>query len=148
MPTGTPRQLEHLLHRRGDVAFGVRARRERWRRVLLGVVGLILVLCAVLVYSLLRPLVASGDPDATVILARCVSCGYEGPLSVQAGRSDGAQVCPKCRERAAYKLWECRNCGAQFLPAPGPGRVACPSCRSVDVGSAKPRPDATAPPPK
>jgi predicted Zn-ribbon and HTH transcriptional regulator len=61
----------------------------------------------------------------------------EGVLDVPLAQTEQPQECPKCKQRSCQKLWECRDCGTQFLPKGVPTNLRCPACGSAAVGTAE-----------
>ena len=117
----------------GDVLVGAYARRLARRRLGLIGFGLLLLLLELVIYLNLEP--ASSALDTRPVLARCVECGFEGPLRVPIA-ARGAFECPSCRARGARELWACRRCGERFLPPATFEVRICPACNSSEVGSA------------
>jgi Zn finger protein HypA/HybF involved in hydrogenase expression len=127
----------------GDVLVGAYARRLARRRLWLIGFGLALIGLAVVIYRNLEP--AGSAVDTRPVLARCVECGFEGPLRVPIA-ARGTFECPTCHARGARELWACRKCGERFLPPVTYETRVCPACDSSEVGSAALAPPEPAPP--
>ncbi len=117
----------------GEVAIGLRARRARWRRLLVGVFGLLLISGAVGVYLVLRP---PGGPTSSSYSAKvfCHSCGFGGVLRVST-RERPPRICPRCGQRTAQDVWRCEDCGHEFVPGAETDERRCPECGSGRVGT-------------
>lgn len=119
----------------GEVRVGAYARRQRRRRALLALFGLVLIVGAVGLYSALRP-----EPEATgqtyPVRVQCISCGYAGTLDVPFKETTFPLTCPQCGERACKQIWKCRACDHEFIPGAGGEPIRCPACGSSEVGSA------------
>jgi predicted Zn-ribbon and HTH transcriptional regulator len=126
-----------MLDSKGDIAFGAYARAQQRRRIVIGLAGLALIGAAIGLHFLVRPERQAVITGKTRVLIRCVSCGYEGVVSVAPGEADVPMVCPKCAARTCKKVWECRDCGQQFFPKGLPGDTRCPQCNSTRVGTAE-----------
>jgi hypothetical protein len=125
-----------LLGGAGDIMIGAYARQQRRRRLLIAVVGLILISGAVGIYALLDLPDDTAAANERVIAVRCVKCGHTGTVPVEVGNVAFPRKCPACGAVACQKLWECRDCGTQFLNIGGNGVIRCPDCGSGNVGSA------------
>ncbi len=133
-----------VLGSTGDVAVGAYARHQRRRRYLVAVAGLALIGGSAWLLAALLPR-DTGELGATYSVAvECQQCKYRGVLRMAAGAVAYPLPCPKCRERACYKLWECRSCGYQFVNKKGPQVVTCPRCGRRNVGTAEVVRDAAA----
>ena len=126
------------LNGTGDVSVGAYARAQRRKGIFIGLAGLALIGGAVVTQVLLRPREGRELSGMVPIAVRCVAenCGYEGVIVVKRGASDSELVCPKCGQHSCRKVWQCRNCGARFVPQRGSGEVSCPNCGSQQVGAA------------
>lgn len=118
-----------------SVSIGAYARRRRLRRTLLALMGVALIVGAWLLYRALLPRDENAGGSQYPVRVRCGACGFTAVMAVPASQTF-AMVCPQCGERACRPLWKCRECGTEFLPERGVEPVHCPSCRSVQVGSA------------
>jgi DNA-directed RNA polymerase subunit RPC12/RpoP len=127
-----------VMNGTGDVSVGAYARVQRRKRILVGLAGVALIGGAVLVHTVLRPREANVAGGPLPVLVRCVAegCGYEGVMPVPRGQAESEIVCPKCMQHSCRKVWQCRNCGAQFVPKRGAPDIRCPKCRSRQVGAA------------
>jgi DNA-directed RNA polymerase subunit RPC12/RpoP len=121
-----------------DIAVGAYADAQRRRRVLVAIAGLGLIGVSVWLYLVLRPHEEQGLAGTHPVPVKCVveGCGYVGVVHLPAGRETFPVKCPKCSQRSCYKLWECRDCGYQFLPKGGAAELECPHCGSRRVGTA------------
>lgn len=128
-----------VLKAKGDVSLGAYARAERRRRILIGVAGLSLIVGACVAYYLLRPAPTKPVVPTIPLAVRCVvpTCSWEGVLNVPLGQTEQPQECPKCKQRSCQKLWQCRDCGTQFLPKGVATDLRCPACGSAAVGTAE-----------
>lgn len=122
----------------GDVSVGAYARAQRRNRILLGLAGVALIGGAVFVHMFLRPREAGVAGGPLPVLVRCVAegCGYEGAMAVPRGQAESEIVCPKCGQHSCRKVWQCRSCGAQFVPKRGAFEIRCPDCGGRQVGAA------------
>ncbi|MBU0637672.1 MAG: hypothetical protein KKB50_02315 [Planctomycetes bacterium] len=130
----------------GDYGVGAYVRRQQRRNIIVMASGLALFLVAGVLYTLLRPEDPPAQTGGYETYVRCVAkgCDYEGPMTVTAAQ-DFPVDCPKCGRRSCQQVWQCRACGAKFLPEGMPESVRCPKCGSLRVGSAVVRPAETAP---
>lgn len=124
------------IYSTGEIAVGAYARHQRRQRILLALAGLALIGAAVLLYEVFRPPDESGAARYPVAV-ECVKCGFRGVVRVRAGEEAFPCECPKCHERSCHKLWECRNCGYQFLHRGSSGSLRCPRCGGAAVGTAE-----------
>jgi predicted RNA-binding Zn-ribbon protein involved in translation (DUF1610 family) len=128
------------LESTGEVRIGAYARRQRRRRVLVALLGVLLIAGAVGLYMGLHywmPHPGTGAAAGTYpVKVRCVSCGYSATLDVPYEGITFPLTCPRCGERACKQLWKCRACGEEFLPEEGSAEKRCPACGSLEVGSA------------
>ncbi len=126
----------------GEISVGAYARAQRRKRVLLGIVGLALIGGAVWMHYILQPK-DTPTTDAPPVLVRCVVpiCGYQGVVRVVPEKARFPLKCPKCGQHSLQKVWECRDCGEQFLRRPEletpDGILHCPKCGGVNVGTAE-----------
>ena len=118
-----------------DVRVGAYARRQLRRRILLGLLGLVLIAGAVWLYCRLRPPRAAGAGGDYLVQVQCLSCGHTETLRVPPAQTFPMK-CPRCKELACQPLWQCRDCGERFVPEQTGGVVHCPKCGSERVGSA------------
>jgi DNA-directed RNA polymerase subunit RPC12/RpoP len=125
-----------VMRSSGDVSIGAYARQQRQRRLLVGVAGLIFILGAVWLYSVLQPAEEVDREGRYPLAVRCMKCGYEGVVLLEVGAESFPLPCPECGERACHKLWLCRACGKTFLRKGGEDVVRCPACGSAQVGEA------------
>jgi DNA-directed RNA polymerase subunit RPC12/RpoP len=126
-----------VMYSTGDISVGAYARVQRRRRILIGIGGLVLIGAAVSLHALLRPAASEISSTKRPVLMRCVTCGYEGVINVETAASDQPLKCPKCGTLAGRKVWECRDCGAQFLAIGRPEELRCERCGSRRVGTAE-----------
>jgi DNA-directed RNA polymerase subunit RPC12/RpoP len=121
-----------------DISVGAYADAQRRRRVLVAIAGLGLIAASVSLYLVLRPHEEHGSVGTHPVAVKCVveGCGYVGVVSLPASQETFPVKCPKCGQRSCYKLWECRDCGYQFLPKGGVAELKCPHCGSRRVGTA------------
>ncbi len=125
-----------MLDSDGDIVVGAFARQQRRRRILVAVVGLGLIGVGVWLYLALQRTESVDVTERYVVAVECAKCGYRGIMEVKMGQEAFPRACPKCRERACYGLWECRNCGHQFAYRAA-GEVRCAACGSRLVGAAE-----------
>ena len=125
-----------LLRRSVDleVSIGAYARRQRRRRLLIGVIGALLICGAGWVYWELRPTAGSGANEYPV-LVECTKCGARSEVRVALRNSDQPILCPVCKTRSAQPLLKCLKCGNIFRSNASAGQVRCPRCDSAIVGS-------------
>ncbi len=124
-----------VLQGRGEIMVGAYARRVRRWRILLGAIGLLLIVGAAWIYVALLPPDPTRHAEPHQVAVACAKCGYRGVTEAPPAEPFPL-VCPSCGERACYKLWECRNCGHQFLPKGGGAEPTCPQCGHARVGTA------------
>lgn len=125
-----------------EIRVGAYARRQLRRRVLIGLVGTVLIAGAFALYYQLRARSAQRVGEHYPVQVRCVSCGHTVTLQVRFAQAFPIP-CPACSLVACRPLWQCRECGAQFVPEQVATVVRCPDCGGQRVGSAA----APAPPP-
>jgi predicted Zn-ribbon and HTH transcriptional regulator len=118
-----------------EVSVGAYARRQFRRRVLLGVFGAALIIGAIMLYEVRRPPTLGEPGDRYPVRVRCASCGYTATLRVPFDQTFPMR-CPKCGQVACQELWQCRECGHQFVPEQTGTILRCPECGSERVGSA------------
>jgi predicted Zn-ribbon and HTH transcriptional regulator len=118
-----------------EVSIGAYARRQRRRRVLVGVFGGALIVGALTLYSLLKPPGHAAQGDRYAVRVRCAMCGHIATVRVRFDQTFPMQ-CPKCKAPACQAMWQCRQCGHQFVPEQPGLPVSCPECGSDQVGSA------------
>ncbi len=118
-----------------DVSVGAYARRQFRRRVLLGVFGAALIMGAFALYQLLKPPGQADQGERYPVRVRCVLCGHTAIVRVQYDQTFPMR-CPECRELACQVMWQCRQCGHQFVPEQTGTILRCPECGSERVGSA------------
>lgn len=127
--------LRQALESSGDITIGAYARRTRRRRMLIGLLGVVLILGAFGVYLLVVNMQSTPAPVVTLTL-RCKQCGTEMTLEDNPQRSYPT-ACQACEAQAVWPIWQCRYCEHKFLPV-GSGEsgaeVRCPMCDSTDVG--------------
>ena len=119
----------------GEIRIGAYARRQRRRRLLVGALGVSLIAAAVWMYFELRPDVSPDNPERYPVVLRCGDCGEVSETDVRFGQTFPAK-CSKCGEVACRPLWQCRDCGARFVPDQTGAAIHCPECNSLAVGSA------------
>ena len=120
---------------RDEVQVGAYARRQRRRRVLIGAVGALLIAGALALYLQLRPPSGANRADRYPVRVRCVSCGHTATVQVPFGQTFPLE-CPACKEMTCRELWQCRDCGALFVPQQAGAVLRCPQCGGQRVGSA------------
>jgi DNA-directed RNA polymerase subunit RPC12/RpoP len=118
-----------------EINVGAYARRQLRRRVLIGLVGTVLIAGAFALYHQLRARSAESVSDHYPVQVRCISCGHTATLQVRFAQSFPIE-CPACGLMACRPLWQCRDCGAQFVPEQVGTVVRCPDCGGQRVGSA------------
>jgi hypothetical protein len=134
----TPLSFEPPRLRRGsreEVRVGAYARRQRRRRILIGLFGAVLIAGAGGLYCQLRPPGNANAGEEYQVRVRCSACGYTATVSVPFDQTFPMK-CPACKEIACQELWRCRDCGAEFVPEHVGTVVHCPKCNSPRVGSA------------
>jgi len=119
-----------------EVQIGAYARRQRRKRLAIGLAGVALIAAGWWLYLELRPKPA-GVRTATTVVVRCTSCAWEGRLTVPADQRFPMD-CPQCGQRACEVLWRCRDCGERFVPPRGADPLRCPRCESLRVGALEP----------
>lgn len=135
-----------LLNTTGDISVGAYAAHQRRRQLLVALLGVALIGGAAWVYSALRPGDQAAAGGTYPVAVECVACGYRGVVQMVSGKASFPVVCPKCKGRSCYELWQCRepDCGAQFWRKGGVTDLRCERCGSRRVGAAEepaPRPD-------
>lgn len=136
--TSGPLDFEERRFGRGageDVSVGAYARRQFRRRVLVGAFGAALIVGAFALYQLLKPPGPADQSDRYPVRVRCVLCGHTAVVRVRFDQTFPMR-CPECRESACQEMWQCRQCGHQFVPEQTGTIVCCPECGSQRVGSA------------
>lgn len=138
----TPRSLTDtraVLDSRGEIAVGAYARQQRRRRALVGLLGVGLIGGAVWLYLALAPEDGPAPARSHPVAVQCVTrdCGYRAVVMVPRGEESFPRVCPRCGQHSCYRLWECRDCGRQFLLSASSGALVCPGCGSERVGGAE-----------
>jgi len=123
------------LGSREEVQVGAYARRQRRRRFLLGFFGALLIAGAFALYYQLRPGGAAQAGDGYLVCIRCSACGFTVKLRVPFTQTFPME-CPSCGQPACRVVWECRDCGMQFVPDENATEKRCPRCNSRRVGSA------------
>lgn len=125
------------LSARGEVEIGVAARRRRRRNLIIATMGIAFMGGAGWLYWSLLPDAESVAGERFRVKVHCIneSCGFTGVVEVTAGRKFPL-ICPRCKQRSAQQLWQCRDCGYEFLPKQVGTTVRCPRCGSVAVGTA------------
>ncbi|MFH1747131.1 MAG: hypothetical protein ABIG44_08835 [Planctomycetota bacterium] len=128
------------LHTRGDVEIGIMAIRRRRRNIVIAVMGILFIAGACWLYLSLQPAendIVTGDEYHVKVQCINEECGYVGVVRVKAGQKFPLK-CPKCGQRSARQLWQCRNpeCGQEFLPTEVGKTIRCPKCGSTSVGTA------------
>ncbi|MCK4343024.1 MAG: hypothetical protein KAY37_15020 [Phycisphaerae bacterium] len=126
-----------VLDSTGDIAIGAYARQQRRRRILIAMAGIGLIGGAVWLYTTLRPSAEIDWSELRPVAVECVKCGHREVMFVKAGEPSFPLKCPVCQERACHKLWECRDCGYQFLNIGQDVVLECPKCHSRRVGTAE-----------
>jgi hypothetical protein len=127
-----------VLRSTGDVAVGAYARHQRRRQFLVAVAGLALIGGAAWIGAAILPRDPGVSGATYPVAVECQQCKYRGVLHLAAGAVAYPLACPKCRQRACYKLWECGSCGYQFVNKKGPQQaVTCPRCGGRNVGTAE-----------
>ena len=118
-----------------EVSVGAYARRQFRRRLLVGVLGAALIVGALTLYNFLKPPGRTDQGDRYPVRVRCVSCGHTAIVRVQYDQTFPMR-CPECGELACQVMWQCRQCGHQFVPEQTGTILRCPECGSERVGSA------------
>lgn len=123
-----------LLRRSVDleISIGAYARKQRRRRMLIGLVGAALIGGALLVYLALAP-GWIGHSDDYPVRVICKQCG-ESEMRIAFRQSYPVQ-CPKCGNKTAWPLLECHNCRKTFVANASAGEIRCPNCGSLSVGA-------------
>ncbi len=134
-----------VLRTKGDIAVGAFARRQRRRRIAVAFAGVVLISAAIALLCWLWPTTANPHSDTHPVVVRCIKCKREEVLQLRAGDVGFPLMCPVCQERTCWQVWECRNCGQQFVPPATAAKIVCPRCRSESVGAAEVLPSASAP---
>lgn len=112
------------------------------RNLILGGVAGVLILVAIL-YTVTRPSVGAKIPQEIRPNCACLACRQH--VRITAKLTDPRPfACPECRERAAYPLLICYDCGRHFVPRlirhadselPSMPMVpSCLACGSMNVG--------------
>jgi hypothetical protein len=124
----------------GDISVGAYARQQRRRRLAMAAVGLALIGGAAWLLAEFWP-VGGGRPTGKhPLVVECIKCHHREVIQVAPGSVPQAVMCPVCHERSCHPVWECRDCGLQFLPTGAEiaaGALRCPRCRSERVGAAE-----------
>jgi predicted Zn-ribbon and HTH transcriptional regulator len=123
------------LGSREEVRVGAYARRQRRRRILIGLFGALLIAGACGLYHQLRPPGDANAGDRYRVRIRCTACGYTATVAVPFDQTFPMK-CPACNETACQEVWRCLDCGAEFVPEHVGTVVRCPKCNSLRVGSA------------
>ena len=118
-----------------EVSVGAYARRQLRRRVLVGVFGGALIVGALTLYSFLKPPGLANQGNRYAVRTRCASCGHTATVRVRFDQTFPMR-CPACKEPACQVMWQCRECGQQFVPEQTGPVSGCPQCGSERVGSA------------
>ena len=139
-----------LLNTRGEIVVGAFARAQYRRRLIVATIGVVLITAAVVIYFSLRS--AAGAPGETFPVAvSCIDpkCGHTAELRLPRTTIKFPVKCPRCAKTTCQQLWECRECGTQFVPSLGvrerageqervrTGTPFCPVCKSTAVGVAE-----------
>jgi hypothetical protein len=66
------------------------------------------------------------------VRVRCQICQRDATVTVEAGQGYPV-VCPFCNQVAARPLWQCGECGHEWVPPHG-AAWSCPKCGSPRVG--------------
>jgi DNA-directed RNA polymerase subunit RPC12/RpoP len=125
------KSYDDALRRTGDVLVGAAARRQRRRRVALGLVGVALIAAAGVLYAFLNQRETGPQPPG--VLVRCTLCAQESKLPADPQRVYPT-VCPNCGKITARTLWECRRCNFRFVLMDPVTTARCPQCGSDAVG--------------
>ena len=134
-----------VLKRKGDVALSAHARQQIRRRVYVGAAGVALIGLGVWLFFALQPPTGGGPRVAYPAVVHCMACGQREVARLSTPKARFPLKCSRCGETAAYKVWECRNCGTQFVPKGEAAEIACPKCRANRVGTAEALSDAPEP---
>jgi len=118
-----------------EVSVGAYARRQFRRRVLIGAFGAALIVGAFALYQFLKPPGQADQGERYPVRVRCVLCGHTAIVRVPYDQTFPMR-CPECRELACQVMWQCRQCGHQFVAEQTGPVVRCPECGSERVGSA------------
>ncbi|MFQ5807830.1 MAG: hypothetical protein ACE5I3_15395 [Phycisphaerae bacterium] len=133
-----PLRFEPSRLKRGsseEVRVGAYARQQRRRRVLIGTFGALLIAGAFILYQQLLPWSETKTPNQRPIRVRCLSCGETATVHVRPAQTFPMR-CSQCGEMTLLELWQCRDCGARFVPEQTGTLLRCPACNSQRVGSA------------
>ena len=127
-----------VLNTRGEVVIGAYARAQRRRRMLVGFAGVALIVTAGTLYFLLRPATLEAGTRVPV-LVQCMEsgCGHKFVAQVDPKQARYPLVCMRCGAAACQKVWECRDCGHQWVPPGRPSEIVCPRCHGRRVGTAE-----------
>lgn len=118
-----------------EVEIGAWVRRRRRKRIAIAASGLLLMGLAgclywLLSHGVLEPVATRAEADM-----RCIAdeCAYEFTAQFETAAGPPT-MCPRCGQKSLREVWACRKCGARFVLGPTT-ELACPKCRSRDVGS-------------
>lgn len=130
-----------VLNSAGDVAVGAYAEHQRRKRWLAATFGLALIVGAGWLYYVLRPRESVDLTGKHPVLVQCTNedCQFVGVVYLETGSAEYPALCPQCKQRSCYKVWQCRepNCRERFLLR-GPGsELRCPACGSSRIGTAE-----------
>jgi hypothetical protein len=122
-----------------DLVIGAYGKQQQRKRYWIAVAGMALIGGAAWLLMAQLPGQVTGTDNGIPIAVECraPNCGQRMIMKVPAGNVSFPLICPKCKTRACYKLWECRSCGYQFVHRKPERVVACERCGSRNVGSAE-----------
>lgn len=123
------------LYRDGELLVGAYARAQRRRQILIALAGLALIGGAVWLYLALHTPTEAVGTGVPLVQVQCIVPGCAQRTTLRLSGKEVFPVrCPKCGQNSCQPLWECRDCGEQFLARGRQAELVCPRCRSRRVG--------------
>ncbi len=124
------RDLRKYIERTGDISIGAYARRQRWQRIGVSVIGALLIVFAGV---FLWRMQVGGAADAGRLrqLLACTQCGRQETRPVDADVVLPL-TCTACQRRTLFPLWRCALCNkTQIWPQrEGDATLEGPSCKT------------------